>query len=284
MAVTTNQQVIGKDKAGLMAFPVASGETIYEGTLVCVKSDGYLYNLTSARVNGGVRLIGVVADDTINATGPAATTANGSISGSLEAASDPAGDKTVRQVWTEGTFRLTFTAIAQSDVGKTVYAQDNFTCDETQIAGVKIGTLVTYLSATSGYVNINEFYQNDGWVSHRGALTFPSAATSGGVLSWINPTGETIMIRNVIFDITTAASVTGITLDVGVAAGGSTTSDTLMDGVSLDTAIVANNINNVGTNGKSFAKATSTQYITATPSAACTTAVGTYELNYRIWE
>ena len=48
------------------------------------------------------------------------------------------------------------TSITQAMVGKTMYASDNFTADDT-ITGAKIGTLVTYISATIGWVDLNKF-------------------------------------------------------------------------------------------------------------------------------
>lgn len=83
MAKTTRQNINIKDEGKLWSFPVASGQTIYQGTLAAVCKDGLLYNLTSTYAKQA-RIIVLVADGSDNATGPAATTSDGSISGTLE--------------------------------------------------------------------------------------------------------------------------------------------------------------------------------------------------------
>jgi hypothetical protein len=177
--------------------------------------------------------------------------------------------------------KLTFTAIAQSDVGKTVYASDNYTCDETQIAGIKIGTLVTYISATSGWVELNTFYQADGAIIYRGSLTAATGTAVAGVLSWLNPTGETILVEELFVDISTG-SAGAATIDFGV---GTTTAsrDTLIDGCVASLARVRCIAVDGGTNGRPT-KATSGQRVTGTASATLASLVGTYAIVYRIWE
>ena len=282
MAVTANQVVDKRDEGGLIAIPVKSGETIYQNTIVAVGSDGYLYNLDSAAVPAA-SIVGIVADDSINTSGPAATTASGSISGTLVEGSAAAGDKTVRLVWTKGKFKLTLGSITQAMVGTTMYATDNFTVDDTQISGVALGTLVTYISTTSGYVAINEFMADraSGLRMIRGALSAATGTTGGAVLSVANPTGKTCMIERMVLDVTTGCT-SSQTVDVGVAANGTTTSDTLLDGVGT-LATVYDNITDAGTNGGATVKWTTTQYVTGTASAALTNLVGNYGIFYRLW-
>lgn len=87
--------------------------------------------------------------------------------------------------------------------------------------------------------------------------------TAGGVLAWANPTGGSILVQRVILDVTTKATG-ACTLDVGVAADGTTLNDTLLDGVDVGTAAgVFDNIENQGTNGVAAKKVTSSQYVTA---------------------
>lgn len=87
--------------------------------------------------------------------------------------------------------------------------------------------------------------------------------TAGGVLAWANPTGGSILVQRVILDVTTKATG-ACTLDVGVAANGTTLNDTLLDGVDVGTAAgVFDNIENQGTNGVAAKKVTSSQYVTA---------------------
>lgn len=89
------------------------------------------------------------------------------------------------------------------------------------------------------------------------------ADTAGGVLAWANPTGGSILVQRVILDVTTKATG-ACTLDVGVAANGTTLNDTLLDGVDVGTAAgVFDNIENQGINGVAAKKVTASQYVTA---------------------
>lgn len=266
-------------------FAVASGATIYGGAAAVVVKEGYLEDLSTGANIQEARKVVWVADknDTYNNT-PAATTSAGSISGSFVEASIPAGDKTVRQCWVDGYVRCTFTSIAQSDVCKTVYLQNNNTADETQIDGIKFGTLITYISATDGWVALNDFGLKDGTIVARGALTAATTYAGGDCLAWVNPTGETIMIEDMVVDITT--KTTGAAnAEIGVAANGTTSSSTLMNTIDIGTAAAVFSASiDGGTAGAPYRKMTSTQYITMTPSASAAGMVGTYAIYYRIWE
>jgi len=90
-----------------------------------------------------------------------------------------------------------------------------------------------------------------------------AADTAGAILAWANPTGGSIIVTRVVFDVTTA-STGACTVDVGVAANATTSNDTIMDGLDVNTAAgTFDNIENQGTNGKSAVKVTSSQYVTA---------------------
>lgn len=280
MAKTTRQNINIKDEGKLWSFPVASGQTIYQGTLAAVCKDGLLYNLTSTYAKQA-RIIVLVADGSDNATGPAATTSDGSISGTLEEKSAAAGDKTVRQCYIKGYIRLSFTAIAQTDVGKTVFGTDNFTVDESMSNGIKIGTLMTYIDADEGWVDLNTFYQKDGSILFKGALTAATGTTGGGVMSWANPTGETILIEDLLVDITTGSTGAAV-IDFGIGSAAES-KDTLIDGCVASLAKVKDIPIDHGTNGRK-GKATSGQSVTGTASATLAGLVGTYAIVYRLWE
>jgi hypothetical protein len=275
MAVTADQVVSGIKDYGTPSFgsfPMANTQNLYKGALGCIVKEGYLENLTTSNYYES-RLVVVPAVESD------AATANGSISGTLET-----GSNLVR-CYTGGILiKMTFTSIAQDDLGKTVYATDNFTLDDSALAGVPVGFLHTYLSATSGWVALNQFSQADGYILARGSLTAATTTTGGDALGWLNPTNTTIMVKNVILDVTTQATGAA-TMNVGIAADTTTTSSTLIDGGDVGTAaIVLSAQNDGGTLGQSFRKATSTQAVTATPSATLAGLVGTYEIEYRIWE
>jgi len=281
MAKTAEQVIAVKGSPKEWLFPVASGATIYQGTLAAVDNNGYLQNLDSTYAKDG-RIIVMVADGSANATGPAATTAAGSVSGSLEIGSADSGDKTVRRCYVDCYVQLTFTSIAQDDVGKTVYATDNYTVDEAQNSGVAVGTLITYISATSGWVRLNWYAQHDGTVFWKQAISATSGG--GGLFNILNPAGETIMIERCALDITTASSTVS-TIDIGVAATG-TSNDELIDGVAASATGVFDNITDAGTNGGATVKCTAAQYITGTFSSAASakSIAGSVGIWYRYWE
>ena len=285
MAVTveknTDYRII--EPGNPIKLPVASGQTIYGGAFACIVKEGYLENLTSSNYDEA-RMIVLVSDKSANDTGPAATTSAGSISGTLQLGSANAGDKTVRDCLINPIVEMTFTAIAQSDVGKTVYMSDNYTGDETQISAKRVGTLVSYISATKGWVMMNTYFNADGYILSRVPLVAGTTTAGGDILSWANPTGETIMIKNLVVDITTQA--TGAANgEFGVAADGTTSSSTLIKTCDIGTAAaVFTASNDGGSEGKSYRKCTSSQYVTGTPSATAAGLVGTVEIEYRIWE
>ena len=100
-------------------------------------------------------------------------------------------------------------------------------------------------------------------------------------LSWANPEGEAIIIESCVFDVTTPATGSA-TADIGVAANGTTSADTLMDGVNVGAAaIVANSQDNAGTNG-GIDKMASGEYITVDFSADPTGLVGNLYIKYWI--
>jgi hypothetical protein len=278
MAKTAKQLPVMKEPGNITAFPVASGETLYQNTLVAIVG-GYLYNLDSAAA-AAATIVGIVADDSANATGPAATTAAGSISGTLQEISALAGDKTVVNVYLSGQFNLTGAGFAQTSVGKVAYASDNYTLNITGGAGAKLGTIVTYLSSTSVYVDINKYYNANGLIEALVPLTAATTTTGGDVVNWT--TGRIFYAYDVILDVTTPATGTA-TADIGYAATG-TSDDKLIDGVDIGTAAIFTTATQqliAGTgNAAGAAKLTATQYITMTPSATAAGLVGTMRILY----
>lgn len=114
-------------------------------------------------------------------------------------------------------------------------------------------------------------------------VALASADTAGGVLAWANPTGATIFVTRIIFDVTTKATG-ACTVDVGTAADGTTSNDTLMDGLDVGTAAgVFDNVENQGTNGVGVKKVTSSQYVTASKaSGAAAGLVGYAYIHYHL--
>lgn len=107
----------------------------------------------------------------------------------------------------------------------------------------------------------------------RVALTAATDTTAGGVLALLNPEGVDLYITRVILNISTQ-STGAAAVDVGIAADGTTSNDSLIDGLSVATAGVFDNVKNGGTNGKAGQKLGATQYVTATASATTAGMVG----------
>lgn len=110
-------------------------------------------------------------------------------------------------------------------------------------------------------------------------VSLAAATGNGGLLAWANPEGATIIVTSFIAYITTE-STGAANADFGAAANGSTSSDTLLDGVDIGTAadIFSNNVDG-GTNGGPVAVG-STQYITGTASADPAGLVGKVYISY----
>lgn len=107
-----------------------------------------------------------------------------------------------------------------------------------------------------------------------------TADTAGGVLAWANPAGASIIVTNVVLNITTATSG-ACTLDVGIAANGTTSNDTFIDGVNANATGAKDTIKDAGTNGVACQQLTSSQYITA--SKATGSAAGMVGFAYIYW-
>lgn len=106
-------------------------------------------------------------------------------------------------------------------------------------------------------------------------------ATTGGALAAIaNPEGADVLITRAVLHLTTDA--TGAALaDIGVAADGETSSDTLLDGVDIGTAAgVFDNIDDQGTNGQSVLVWGADEFVTMTGSADSSGLVGVLYIEY----
>jgi hypothetical protein len=111
-----------------------------------------------------------------------------------------------------------------------------------------------------------------------GALA--SADTAGGVIAIANPFETDVIVTDIMIDVTTAATGSA-TIDVGIAADGTTSSDVLLDGVNVgaggDGARVYNDKKDAGTNGIGAKVWTTSQYLTASKATgACAGLVGRY--------
>ena len=116
--------------------------------------------------------------------------------------------------------------------------------------------------------------------AYKVALTAVTSTAAGGVLSLANPEGEALIVTRLILDITTA-STGAATVDAGIAANGTTSSDTLIDGLDVNAAAgTFDNTVSGGTNGKGAKKWGTTQYLTITASATLAGLVGNAYIEY----
>lgn len=117
-------------------------------------------------------------------------------------------------------------------------------------------------------------YVGAGVLVHDVTLTAATGTTAGGVASFVNPWGVDVIITDAYIDVTTAATTATNTIDLGIAANGTTSNDTLFDGQVTSAGIKVPG----GTNGAIPRKLTSAQYITATASATLVGMVATLKL------
>lgn len=104
-------------------------------------------------------------------------------------------------------------------------------------------------------------------------LTAVTDITAGGVLKLTNPEGVDLIITRLVLDVTTPSSGAA-TVDAGVHATGASSVDNLIDGQSVATAGVFDNVSHGGTNGKAVARWAAGSVLTITASATLAGLVG----------
>lgn len=260
----TRDLPIQRQRLGNKGVFLAGVDVLYDGGLAVINTSGYA---VAGQDAAGYRFGGVVDGQVDNSGGPA-------------------GAKKVN-LHREGEFLLAFSGTAtQADVGKRVYVVDDQTVGLAQpgTGNVFAGVITEYVSASQVWVDIEPAAKRmPGQIEVlSGDLTAVTGTTVGGMLQLANPFGQTVYILDVLLDVTTEATGAA-TADVGVAADASTGSDTLLDGVDVGSAaILANNIDNKGTNGRRSRKWTASQYINGTASATLAGLVGTYYITVLI--
>jgi len=133
MAVLTADRNTDQKDVTLKSYPLAT-DIAYHGGMAVINSAGYA--APASDTAGNSRVIGVFDENVDNSGGSA-------------------GDKNVR-VRSGRAFSLVGVALAQTDLGKTMYVVDDQTFDaDPQAAAIVAGTLVEFISATSGYVYIS---------------------------------------------------------------------------------------------------------------------------------
>lgn len=121
-------------------------------------------------------------------------------------------------------------------------------------------------------------------VVFRAKVALTATDTGGGVLTWQNPTGASIIVTRVLLDVTTKATG-ACTIDVGTTAVSATTSsDNLMDGLDVGTATgLFSNTSDAGSNGKAQQKLASGKWVTGSmASGAAAGIVGNATILYHL--
>lgn len=132
MAALTNDRVTEKKSVtASKSYPVAASTVIYAGGLVVLNSAGYAVPAADA---AGMKVVGVATARVDNAAG---------------------GNGDARVVVEEGDFRLPAVSITQEMVGQVMYVVDDQTFDDAVgTNAVKAGRLVSFVSATEGWVRV----------------------------------------------------------------------------------------------------------------------------------
>jgi hypothetical protein len=130
-ALSADRETSSKDR-GLKSYPVYQSTTIYKGSLVCVNSSGYL---VPAADTSGYIFQGVAYEKVDNSSGSS-------------------GDKWCRVI-RDGVHLFDSVGLAQSNVGAAMYAYADDTFKTSGTNSVLVGTLVEYVSSTSGWIDIS---------------------------------------------------------------------------------------------------------------------------------
>jgi hypothetical protein len=109
-------------------------------------------------------------------------------------------------------------------------------------------------------------------------VALAASDTGGGIFAWQNPEAGSIHVVRVVLDVTTPSSG-ACTADIGTTATNATTSsDNLIDGVSLATAGLLDNLGDAGTNGKAKQKLAAAKWVTGSRASGASSGLVGYAL------
>ena len=156
-----------KNVGGIIRVPLKANATINANGIVCTDSSGFA---VPGADTSGLKFVGMAK------TG-GANTKQGNANGDV-----------VIQVYTIGSFLMTATSIAQSNVGDIMYAAGAATIDDTATNHIIVGRLVGFVSATKGWVDIG--VSASGNAGDKGATGDKGAAGDKGVTGDKGPGGD----------------------------------------------------------------------------------------------
>lgn len=114
----------------------------------------------------------------------------------------------------------------------------------------------------------------------QGALTAATVTTAGAVLSLENDSGVDRFVELLVLDVTTEATGAA-TVDAGIDSDGTTSDDTLIDGLDVGAAaILGSNRDTPGTNGLGLVKWPAGEFLVVTASATLAGLVGRYHVRF----
>lgn len=153
----------------------------------------------------------------------------------------------------------------------------NKNVDVLAVADLKLGAGAG-TSVTSTAAELNLLAGTDRIVRFK-AISLAAVDDAGGVFAW-SP-GAAALIKDAYIDLTTKATG-ACTLDVGIANDGTTLSDTLIDGLDINSATgLFNSHQNGGVNGLPYRRCGATQYVTGSvASGASAGIVGNVYIEY----
>ena len=139
----------------------------------------------------------------------------------------------------------------------------------------KLGIVARGSSLSNGVQRDQMSKFSGAWI--RGALT--ASAAAGGVFSLQNTYGTNLVITRAIIYLTALAGSAG-DMNVGVGDSGSTSYDTLIDGLNVNSATGAfGNIKNKGSNGEESELWGTSKYITASLTGEAGSLAGFYAIH-----
>jgi len=118
----------------VLEFPVEAAEIIYKGTVCIINADGFVEAASALASNLGIA--GIALENSDNSAG-----ANGD---------------TVVRVMTGGVHLFTKASAAQTDVGLTLYAEDDDTAGAIATNLAKLGKVVAVVGTTAAWLDIGE--------------------------------------------------------------------------------------------------------------------------------
>lgn len=138
-----------------------------------------------------------------------------------------------------------------SQVASTSYDSTNNITTVTILAGSATIANSAISDPCYSYEAVPQGYPGFGGDLKMAKVALASGNANAFAFAWQNPENTKILIHRVMVNRTAAGGTAGGLLDVGIVANATSTADTLIDGLDLNATGLADNISDVGTNGKS---------------------------------